>query len=206
MTRKESTAEKTKASLDAPPVPPSLSRSLLLGGLGFGLASLLVFATVAFAERWMYQTLGLAGAYANWTSLFILLGGGALSPLVVGPNRGWRFFLIFTLAFAFYAVGWISANFSVRGVAGEWLGSLIGSTLMGLVLAIGFRALRTVPVLIGILIVANSAGYFLGSLVSGVVGRPLGMLLWGVLYGVFLGAGLGASLHLAQTAASRKKS
>lgn len=202
MPQNESVAEKGAVSGNA---PQSLSRSLLLGGIGFGLASLLVFATVAFAEQWMYQTLRLGGAYVVWTILFILLGGGALSPLVVGANRGWRFFLIFTLAFAFYAVGWISANFSVRGPAGEWLGSLIGSTLMGFVLGIGFRALRTVPILIGVLIAANSAGYFLGSLVSAAVGKPVGMLLWGALYGVFLGAGLGASLHLAQAAASQKK-
>jgi len=32
---------------------PSLGRSLLIGGSGFCLASLCVFATVAFAERWM---------------------------------------------------------------------------------------------------------------------------------------------------------
>ena len=56
----------------------SLTRSALLGGLGFGLASLLVFATVAFGERWMYTHLGLWGAYLAWTVLFIGLGGGEI--------------------------------------------------------------------------------------------------------------------------------
>jgi hypothetical protein len=46
---------------------PSLSRSVLIGGVGFCFASLCVFATVAFAERWMYRNLGLGGAYAVWT-------------------------------------------------------------------------------------------------------------------------------------------
>ena len=35
---------------------PSLGRSMLIGSFGFCLASLCVFATVAFAERWMYRT------------------------------------------------------------------------------------------------------------------------------------------------------
>lgn len=37
---------------------PSLARSLVAGGLGFGVVSLCVFATVAFAERWMYRESG----------------------------------------------------------------------------------------------------------------------------------------------------
>ena len=51
---------------------PTLARSLLTGGLGFCLVSLCVFATVAFAERWMYARLGLPGAYLAWAALFIL--------------------------------------------------------------------------------------------------------------------------------------
>jgi hypothetical protein len=180
---------------------PSLLRSLVLGGINFGLASLAVFATVAFAERWMYLTLGLAGAYIVWTALFILLGGGALHPLVVGPRRGARFFLLFTLSFIAYAVGWIAAYFLVRGTAGEWLGSLFGSVLMALILAAGFGVLRTELARVAlVLFVANSIGYFLGSAVNAAIPRPTGMLLWGVLYGVFLGAGMGAALHLAQKA------
>ena len=57
---------------------PSLGRSLLIGGIGFSVVSLCVFATVAFAERWMYTNLGLLGAYVVWTILFILLGGAVL--------------------------------------------------------------------------------------------------------------------------------
>jgi hypothetical protein len=40
--------------------------------------SLFVFATVAFAEGWMYRHLTVVGSYLVWTILFIALGGGAL--------------------------------------------------------------------------------------------------------------------------------
>lgn len=177
---------------------PSLGRSLLIGGLGFGLVSLCVFATVAFAERWMYTQLGLSGAYLAWTALFILLGGGVLGSLVVGPWRLPRFYLLFGLAFFAYAAGWVGAYFALHGAAGEWVGSLAGSLLMGSALAVGFGAARSALNLSATLFVANSVGYFLGSALNDSVGGSAGMLLWGTVYGLCLGAGLGAALHLAQ--------
>ncbi len=177
---------------------PSLQRSLLIAGLGFGLASLCVFATVAFAERWMYTQLGLWGAYLVWTVLFILLGGGVLGSLVVGRWRLPKFYLLFGLAFFVYAVGWTGAYFALRGTVGEWVGSLVGSLLMGTVFAVGFGVTRSALTLSAVLFVANSIGYFLGSALNDAIGGPVGMLLWGTAYGVFLGAGLGAVLHLAQ--------
>lgn len=179
----------------------SLRRSLLWGGLSFGLVSLCVFATVAFAERWMYARLGLSGAYLAWTLLFIIPGGAVLNALVVGARRGIKFYLLFGAAFFAYAVGWVSAYFMLSGgVAGEWVGSLAGSVLMGLVFAAGFGVLRTAPVLCVILFVANSAGYFVGSALNDSIGGRAGMLLWGAAYGLCLGAGLGAVLHVAQEA------
>jgi hypothetical protein len=178
---------------------PSFKQSLIIGGLGFCLASLCVFATVAFAERWMYERLGLLGAYVAWTVLFILLAGGLLSPLVVGPRRLLRSYLIFSTAFFLYAVGWVSAYFVLRGAAGEWVGSLAGSVLMGLVIAVWFKALGLALKLSALLFVSNSAGYFLGSALNDSVGGRAGMLLWGVAYGLGLGAGIGASLFLAQS-------
>ena len=183
---------------DPTPVP-SLATSLLTGGLGFAAASLFVFATVAFAEGWMYSHLGLLGAYLTWTVLFILLGGGVLGPLVVRRWQMPKFYLLFAGAFLAYAVGWVLA-YSVlgRGV-GEWIGSLLGSILMGWVLSAGFGVSDSVYKLSAILFIANSLGYFLGSAVNNSFGTRAGMLLWGLLYGVFLGAGLGAVLHFAQT-------
>jgi len=178
----------------------SLRRSLLWGAFGFGLVSLCVFATVAFAERWMYTRLGLSGAYLAWTLLFILPGGTVLNSLVVGERRGIKFHLLFGAAFFAYAFGWVFAYFILSGgAAGEWIGSLVGSVLMGLVFAAGFGVLRTTPVLCVILFGANSAGYFLGSALNDSIGGRAGMLLWGAVYGLCLGAGLGAVLHVAQT-------
>ena len=88
---------------------PSLARSVLTGSLGFGAVSLCVFATVAYAEAWMYAQLGLIGAYLAWTILFILLGGGALGSIVVRLWQLPRFYLLFAAAFFSYAAGWVVA-------------------------------------------------------------------------------------------------
>ena len=201
MNRSESAVDHTSSGVRRPgdtDAVPSLGRSLLTGGLGFCLVSLCVFATVAFAERWMYTRLGLFGAYLAWTALFILLGGGVMGSLAVGRWRLPRFYLLFGLAFLAYAAGWVGAYFVLRGGAGEWVGSLAGSLLMGLVLAAGFGRARAALNLSVMLFVANTVGYFLGSALNDAVGGRTGMLLWGGVYGLCLGAGLGAALHFAQ--------
>lgn len=182
---------------DQPPAP-SLSRSLLVGAVGFGLASLVVFGTVAYAELWMYRTLGIGGAYTAWTVLFILLGSVALLPLVRDPARRRTFPVLFTGAFLAYSVAWVAAYFALRGTSGEWAGSLLGSVALAVAFALGFRVLGRSPLFSVVLFVTNSAGYFLGSLVNNAIPRPTGMLLWGLLYGIFLGAGLGIVLYQAQ--------
>ena len=185
--------------LGRPAAVPSLARSLLTGGLGFCLVSLCVFATVAFAERWMYTNLGLLGAYLAWTALFILLGGAAIGSLAVGRWRLPKFYLLFGAAFFAYAVGWVVAYFFLRGATGEWVGSLAGSLLMALVFAVGFGAARSALKLSAALFVTNSVGYFIGSALFERLGGEVGMLLWGGVYGLCLGAGLGAVMHFAQT-------
>ena len=177
---------------------PSLQKSVVIGGLGFALVSLCVFATVAFAERWMYTHLTVLGAYLVWSALFILLGGAVLGSLLVKRWRLPKFYLLFGLAFFLYAAGWVFAYFNLRSVAGEWVGSLVGSVLMALVFAAGFGGLRSLLKFSALLFIANSAGYFLGAAIYASLGGEGGMLLWGVVYGLFLGAGLGAVLHLAQ--------
>ena len=178
---------------------PSLGSSLLIGSFGFCFASLCVFATVALAEQWMYRSLGLSGAYVVWTVLFIFLGGALLSPLVIGPGRLWRFQLVFGTAFLLYAIGWVGSYFTLRGVAGEWAGSLVGSILMALVITLAFGVIKTFFAQAAALFIANSAGYFLGALLYDSIRGKTGMLLWGVLYGLCLGSGLGLSIFLAQT-------
>jgi hypothetical protein len=183
---------------------PSLGRSILIGSFGFCFASLCVFGTVAFAERWMYRNLGLSGAYFVWTVLFIFLGGALLSPLVIGAGRLWRFQLVFGTAFLLYAVGWIGSYFTLRGVAGEWAGSLLGSILMALVITLAFGVIKTLFAQAAMLFIANSTGYFLGDLLNNSIRGKTGMALWGVLYGLCLGAGLGLSIFLAQTPLRKK--
>ena len=178
---------------------PSFGKSIITGAIGFGLVSLCVFATVAFAERWMYRNLTELGAYVVWTVLFILLGGAVLGSLVVGRWRLPKFYLLYGLAFFFYAVGWVVAYFVLRDGAGEWVGSLAGSVLMALVFAAGFGVMRSTLKFAAILFVANSVGYFLGLALNASFGGRAGMLLWGVAYGLFLGAGIGGVLHLAQS-------
>ncbi len=177
---------------------PSLSRAVVIGGVGFGIASLCVFATVAFGERWMYTQLGVLGAYHVWTVLFILLGGAVLGSLVVGRWRLPKFYLLYGIAFLAYAVGWVGAYFTLKGTTGEWVGSVAGSVLMALVFAAGFGAMRSVVKLSVILFIANSLGYFAGSALNDYVGGKGGMLLWGISYGLCLGAGIGAVLRVGQ--------
>ena len=183
----------------------SFSRSVVTAALGFAAVSLCVFATVAFAERWMYINLGELGAYLAWTALFVVLGGAVLGAQVEGRWRLPMFYLLFAGAFFAYAVGWVAAYFILRGVVGEWVGSLIGSVLMALVFAAGFGATRSILKLSALLFVANSIGYFLGSALNDYFGGRPGMLLWGAAYGLFLGAGIGAVLWFAQEGTRGKR-
>lgn len=164
------------------------------GALRFGFASLLVYATVAFAEGWMYQTLGLTGAYIVWTVLFIGLGGTALKSLAGSISFG-KFFIIFGLAFLMYAVGWSASYFILKGATGEWVGSLTGSLLLALVFAGGFKAWPSFVLIAVVVFIGNSIGYFLGAALNQSVGGKPGMLLWGAAHGVFLGAALGKALY-----------
>src|SRR6266571_8858288 len=101
-----------------PPQIPNLGRSLLVGAIGFGVVSTLVFTTVAFGERWLYRRLGIGGTYALWTLLFLLGAGGVLSRLVIGPARTLRFTLLFGCAFLLYAAMWMLSYFDLENQAG----------------------------------------------------------------------------------------
>ena len=177
---------------------PSLQKCLLVGSFGFCAASLLVFSTVAFGERWMYQNLGLPLSYLVWTLLFIASSALVFNSLVNIPLRGARFYLLFSAAFIAYAAAWCGAYFVLRGVKGEWLGSLAGTVLMAAVFAAGLRKISLLPVLATLLFITHSAGYFLGSVLHSTIGGPTGMILWGVSYGLLFGAGIGALLYFAQ--------
>jgi len=182
---------------------PSLAKSIVTGTIGFGLVSLCVFATVAFGERWLYQNLGLFGAYITWIVLFIVLSGAVFGSLVVVDR--WRlpkFYLLWAVAFFAYAAAWMIAYFTVGRTVGELVGALAGSIFMALVIATGFRTLGSLVKLSAVLFVSNALGYFLGAALFDALSEPTGMLLFGVVYGVFFGAGIGAALQLAQQSKS----
>lgn len=175
-----------------------MQRAALYGAYGFGVSSIIVFATVAFAERWMYTTLGLGGAYAVWTVLFLSLGSWTLGALFDQPALRRRLYWVFPLAFLAYSVAWMAAYFMLRNTLGEWLGALAGPLLLALVLTAGFGSVRLLPRAFAILFVANTLGYFLGSALNNYFQGPYGMLQWGAVYGLLLGAGLGIVLRLCQ--------
>ncbi len=177
----------------------TLIRSMLTGAIGFSIVSLIVFSTVAFGERWMYQTLGLYGSYLAWTAMFILLGAVVLGALLVNQKFRQRFYLLFAAAFFAYALGWVCAYFVLRGTPGEWVGSAVGSFLMALVFGAGFAAIRSIVKSWILLFVTNSIGYFVGSAIYEAVAGRAGMMFWGAVYGFFLGSGIAAVLHLSQT-------
>ena len=177
---------------------PSLARSIAVGAIGFGVASVCVFATVGFGERWMYRTFGVLGAYVVWTVLFILLGGVVFGSIVAGRWRLPRFYLLFALAFFAYAAGWMMAYFFVRGMVGEVVGSFVGSVLMALVFAAGFGAMRLAVKTSALIFILNAVGYFLGAAIFYSLSHQTGLLVFGIVYGLFFGAGIGASLHLLQ--------
>ena len=179
-------------------MPPSLTRSIATGAIGFCVVSLCVFATVAFAERWMYRNLGGLGSYLAWIALFILLSGAVFGSLVVGRWRLPRFYLLFGLAFFAYAAVWMIAYFTLRNTAGEFVGSLAGSMLMAIVFAVGFGSPRSTLKVSAVLFVSNFLGYFLGVTLFNNLSEPAGMLLFGVVYGLFFGAGIGAALRIVQ--------
>jgi len=177
---------------------PSLAQSILFGSLGFGVVSVGVFATVAFGERWMFQHLGEAGAYGAWALLFMLATGGVMSPLVIGPEKFWRFCGLFALAFFIYAGVWVGTYLSLHGKSGELLASVLGPALLGMTLAKAFDAAHVVPRVAVMLSLTHATGYFIGELLYHNFSAPLGMLLWGVSYGLGFGAGIGRALYACQ--------
>ena len=130
--------------------------------------------------------------------MFILLSGAVFGSLVTVRWQLPKFYLLWALAFFAYAGAWMIGYFSLGRASGELLGAVVGSILMAVVLAIGFRALGSIAKLAAAILVGNLFGYYLGAALFDNLSAPTGMLLFGVVYGVFFGAGIGGALQLAQ--------
>ena len=180
----------------------SLSQSLGIGSVGFCFVSTVVFATVAFGERWLYSHLGVALTYAFWTLLFILGGGTVAARLNRGFQSGARSYTIFALAFFWYAVGWTAAYFALKTAARELLGVVAGTLLMSLTFGCASAAIGNLARIFLVLLLTNGAAYFAGRYVWRALGGQAGMIAWGVLFGLGLGLGLGYTFHVCRQAVS----
>src|SRR5688572_7627739 len=133
-----SIVDRVHASGQSPRVP-TLRESVLRGAIGFTLVSLGGFAPWVLAGRWFYRNTGEVGLYAVCAAVFIGLSGWWLHQLIIGPGALIRFYKIFSLAFALYAVAWTIGWMAFRGVAGSLAGLLAGTLVMGAILAFGFK-------------------------------------------------------------------
>jgi len=195
---------------------PCLGTSLWRGIVGFTALSIAGFLPWAIFGRWFYRNVGEAGLYILCAVVFIGLSGPLMHRLIIGPGSLSRFWKLFGLTFAAYAVLWIVGWMTLRGHPGSLAGLLAGTAAMGWMLARAFNAPDATFKVIAVLFVLNSLGYFIGGWVEGGVtgikelmlfGTPvpkithmrMAKLLWGVCYGIGFGAGLGWAFHLCQS-------
>jgi hypothetical protein len=193
----------------------TLAGSASRGAIGFAIVSLAGFAVWAFGGKWFYAKVGEAGLYGGCTVVFVGLAGLLLHPLVAPPRRIMRFYKIFIPAFFAYAAVWSACWFKWHFGLGEWLASFFGCAAFAIVLAIAFGSFRLLALVIIVLFLLHSAGYFAGDWfykwMNASTGRDalhlsksaaslVAKLGWGICYGLGFGAGIGAAFHLLQKA------
>ena len=171
-----------------------MSSHVIAGSSRFAAASTLVFSTVAFAERWMYANLTIAGAYVVWTLLFLIVAPLAFIQLLGESPQRRAFPLWFNIAFLAYCALWCAGWFVSPNTLGEVVGCVAGS--LALVGVRGSRGFVRKPFVTAGLVLAtcNLIGYFSGGYLNARIGGPVGMLAWGMLFGAGTGAGIGLIL------------
>ena len=184
--------------------PPSLGASIARGMAGFTVVSVAGFVPWAVMGKWLRPLVGEAGMYVACMLVFIGLTGPLLHRLILGAGSLGRFYKVFSVAFAAYAVAWIVGWMTLRGHAGSIAGLLAGTAIMGAMLAVAFEAKREAVKIIAVLFVLNTIGYFVGGVFEARIPGTAGRLMWGVCYGLGLGAGLGAAFYFAQAEARRR--
>lgn len=216
----QSLIDRAKAS-GQPVHLPTLGNSVTRGMIGFTLVSLGGFAPWVLAGRWFYRNVGEIGLYGACAIVFIGLSGVLLHRLIIGPGSLPRFYQIFSLAFVGYATAWTVGWMSFGGLTGSIVGALAGIAVMGGILALGFRAPRSMFKIFLVLLAANAAGYFIGEwaynlasalregnasgiVLSSTTRSLLSKSLWGLFYGLGFGAGIGATFYFCQAEARQR--
>lgn len=194
-----STAARVRASAQ-PAQLPTLSSSIVRGIIGFTIVSVAGFAPWPLIDRFVPHPT-VTELYLACTAIFIGLSGPCLHRLIIGPGSLSRCYKLFTLAFIAYAIGWITCwELRPDGLGGIG-GLLTGTATMGAILALAFDHPRAMPKTILALFLLNTAGYYAGGKLEGLLGvnhRHTAQLLWGACYGIGFGAGLGAAFYFCQ--------
>ena len=183
-----------------------MASALLRGSLGFALVSVAAFAVWAFGGPWFRERGGEPALYAGVGVVFVVLTGVALHPLIQGPRRLLRFYVVFVPAFLAYTAAWCAIYYKLGRGLGEWLASAGGTAAFAVVACLLLGNRRAILKAAIVLFIGHSLGYFLGGPIhynmKGDLGT-LGRLLWGVLYGLGFGAGIAYCFHTAQAGAKR---
>ncbi|HSI11198.1 MAG TPA: hypothetical protein VK961_04105 [Chthoniobacter sp.] len=179
---------------------PTLAASFVRGIIGFTIVSVAGFAPWPLIDRFIaHPTVN--QLYVACTAVFIGLSGPCLHRLIIGPGSLSRCYKLFTLAFVAYAIGWITCWELRPDDLGGLGGLLAGTALMGAILSLAFDHPRAMPKTILALFLLNTAGYYAGGKLEGLLGvghRHTAQLLWGACYGIGFGAGLGAAFYFCQ--------
>ncbi len=174
---------------------PSLLYSILFGGIGFGIVSVLAYSIWAFrivrGQGPMYTTIAL---------VYLGLAGLVFGRLLVAPKTQWRFSLLFAAAFAVYAIVWCVFWFGLTArYHSDLYGSAVGLLLFALLFNRSFGASERLFSTFAVLFAFHTLGYYIGDDLNNAFGGRAGKLLWGAAHGVGFGAGIGYLLYHCQT-------
>jgi hypothetical protein len=174
--------------------PYSLTFSILYGGIGFGLVSVIAYSIWAFRLIRGQWTM-----YAAIALVYLLLSGWVLGRLTIAPKNQIRFTALFSVAFLGYAVLWCLFWFGFKWQNHRDLyGSVLGLLLMAIILKRAFGCQRNLLFVFGILFTFHTLGYYAGDDLHQITGGSTGRLLWGACHGIGFGAGLGCLIHQCQ--------
>ena len=194
-------------------------RAILSGAWRFAVVSVLAYGFWAIQPKILPKNYGEPATFVGCLIAFAVFAEIFLVPLVHPPDARRKFNGSFIPAFVIYAAVWSACWFALKFGRGEWLGSAVGCAAFAFILGKRLGAREGYCKVILFLIVAHSAGYFLGGrLFFWIVPRTgfldslskqevsmLAKLSWGLCYGLGFGAGIGYAFDVFQRAAPIKK-